>query len=56
MPKEQQINEDVFEQFNHLVTQLNLMKAHVSMIQQNVKQLEKSIKKQMKGNQLISQS
>lgn len=49
MPKEQQINEDVFEQFNHLVTQLNLMKAHVSMIQQNVKQLEKSIKKQMKG-------
>ena len=49
MPKEQQINEDVFEQFNQLVTQLNSMKAHVSMIQQNVKQLEKSIKKQMKG-------
>lgn len=49
MPKEEQIDEDVFDQFDQLVVQLNLMKAHVSMIQRNVQQLEKNIKKQMKG-------
>jgi chromatin remodeling complex protein RSC6 len=49
MTKDEQLGEDVFNQFEHLVTQLNLMKAHVSMIHQNIKQLEKTVKKQMKG-------
>jgi chromatin remodeling complex protein RSC6 len=49
MSKEEQLGENLFNQFEHLVTQLNLMKAQVSMIQQNVKQIEKTVKKQMKG-------
>ena len=49
MSKEEQLGENLFNQFEQLVSQLNLMKAQVSMIQQNVKQLEKSVKKQMKG-------
>lgn len=49
MSKEEQLGENLFNQFENLVTQLNLMKAHLSVIQQNVKQLEKSVKKQMKG-------
>jgi chromatin remodeling complex protein RSC6 len=49
MTKDEQLGEDVFNQFENLVTQLNLMKAHVSMIHQNIKQLEKTVKKQMKG-------
>jgi chromatin remodeling complex protein RSC6 len=49
MSKEEQLGEDVFNQFDQLVTQLNLMKTQITSIQQNVKQIEKNIKKQMKG-------
>ena len=49
MTKEEQLSDDIFNQFEQLVTQLNLMKAHVSVIHHNIKQLEKNVKKQMKG-------
>ncbi len=49
MPKEEQIDDDVFNQFDQLLKQLNLMKVHVSTIQQNVKQIEKNLKKRMNG-------
>jgi len=44
-----QMNDDVFFQFEQLVSQLTLMKTQITGIQQNIKQLEKGIKKQMKG-------
>ena len=46
---EAQLDNEVFVQFEQLVTQLNLMKTQITGIQQNIKQLEKSVKKQMKG-------
>jgi chromatin remodeling complex protein RSC6 len=49
MTKEEDTDEDVFSQFDQLVTQLNLMKTQITGIQQNIRQLEKSVKKQMKG-------
>ena len=46
---EAQLDNEVFVQFEQLVTQLNQMKTQITGIQQNIKQLEKSVKKQMKG-------
>jgi chromatin remodeling complex protein RSC6 len=43
------INDEVFSQFEQLISQLTLMKTQITGIQQNIKQLEKSVKKQMKG-------
>lgn len=40
--------EDIFVQFEFLITQLNVIKSSISGAQQNIKQLEKSVKKQMK--------
>jgi len=45
----EQLNDEIFVQFEQLVTQLNQMKTQITGIQQNIKQLEKSVKKQMKG-------
>jgi chromatin remodeling complex protein RSC6 len=45
----EKIGDDVFFQFEQLVSQLNQMKMQISGIQLNIKQLEKSVKKQMKG-------
>lgn len=44
-----QTSNDIFIQFEQLVTQLNQMKTQINVIQQNIKQLEKGVKKQMKG-------
>lgn len=44
-----QLDNEIFVQFEQLVTQLNQMKTQITGIQQNIKQLEKSVKKQMKG-------
>ena len=44
-----QLDDEIFVQFEQLVTQLNQMKTQITGIQQNIKQLEKSVKKQMKG-------
>ena len=43
------VGEDLFLQFEQLISQLTVMKTQITVIQQNVKQLEKSVKKQMKG-------
>ena len=43
-----QIDDEIFVQFEQLVTQLNQMKTQITGIQQNIKQLEKSVKKQIK--------
>lgn len=52
MSKKEEINtkidEDIFNQFEQLVTQLNQMKTQITGIQQNIKQLDKNVKKQMK--------
>ena len=52
MNKKEEINtkidEDIFNQFEKLVTQLNQMKTQITGIQQNIKQLDKNVKKQMK--------
>jgi chromatin remodeling complex protein RSC6 len=44
-----QLDEEIFVQFEKLVTQLNQMKTQITGIQQNIKNLDKSVKKQMKG-------
>jgi chromatin remodeling complex protein RSC6 len=41
-------NEELFLQFDQLITQINLMKSQMSGIQQNIKNLEKCVKKQIK--------
>lgn len=54
MPKETETNaihEEMFAQFEQLVNQLNVMKCQMTCMQQNIRQLEKSVKKQMKGLQ-----
>lgn len=45
----EQLTDEIFVQFEQLVTQLNQMKTQITGIQQNIKQLEKSVKKQTKG-------
>jgi chromatin remodeling complex protein RSC6 len=54
MSKEQpttdvQIDNEFFQQFEQLISQLTLMKTQITSIQQNIKQIEKNVKKQMKG-------
>lgn len=44
-----QLDDEIFVQFEQLVTQLNQMKTQITGIQHNIKLLEKSVKKQMKG-------
>jgi chromatin remodeling complex protein RSC6 len=44
-----QISEELFVQFEQLVSQLTGVKTQINVIQQNIKQLEKSVRKQMKG-------
>jgi len=44
-----QIDNDFFQQFEQLISQLTLMKTQITSIQQNIKQIEKNVKKQMKG-------
>jgi chromatin remodeling complex protein RSC6 len=39
---------DVFAQFEELVAQLNVMKNHLAHVQQQTKQLEKTVRKQLK--------
>ena len=43
-----QLDDEIFVQFEQLVTQLNQMKTQITGIQQNIKQLDKNVKKQMK--------
>jgi chromatin remodeling complex protein RSC6 len=43
------VDDDLFGQFDKLITQLTVMKSQITLIQQNIKQLEKSVNKQMKG-------
>jgi upstream activation factor subunit UAF30 len=41
-------SDDLFPHFEQLIGQLNLMKAQITEIQQHIKVVEKSVKKQMK--------
>ena len=43
------VDDELFGQFDKLITQLTVMKSQITLIQQNIKQLEKSVNKQMKG-------
>ena len=43
------LDNELFVEFEQLVTQLNELKTQITGIQQNIKQLEKSVKKKMKG-------
>jgi chromatin remodeling complex protein RSC6 len=44
-----EISDELFVQFEQLVSQLTVMKTQITVIQQNIKHLEKSVRKQMKG-------
>ena len=44
-----QSDEEFFLQFDQLITQINLVKSQMSGIQQNIKSLEKCVKKQMRN-------
>ena len=46
---EEQIANELFEQFEGIVNGMGMIKTQISNLQQNLKQLEKNIKKQMKG-------
>jgi chromatin remodeling complex protein RSC6 len=46
---EEQIANELFEQFEGIVNGMSMIKTQISNLQQNLKQLEKSVKKQMKG-------
>jgi len=46
---EEQIGNELFEQFEGIVNSLSTIKNQISFLQQNLKQLEKNVKKQMKG-------
>jgi chromatin remodeling complex protein RSC6 len=43
------LDNELFVEFEQLVTQLNELKTQITGIQQNIKQLEKNVKKKMKG-------
>ena len=49
VPNQEQVDEELFSQFDKLIAQLMGMKTQITTIQQNIKQLEKSVKKQMNG-------
>ena len=46
------IDEDIFNQFEQLVTQLNQMKTQITGIQQNIKQLDKNVINHIRQNNL----
>jgi chromatin remodeling complex protein RSC6 len=46
---DEQINNELFEQFEGIVNGLGAIKTQIINLQQNLKQLEKNVKKQMKG-------
>ena len=46
---EEQTGMELYEQFDGIVSGLNIVKTQISALQQNLKQLEKCVKKQMKG-------
>jgi len=47
--EEEQNGDNMFEQFEGIVNGLSMIKTQICNLQQNLKQLEKSVKKQMKG-------
>ena len=47
--KEEELDNNLFEQFEGIVTGLSLVKNQIVNLQQSLKQLEKNVKKQMKG-------
>jgi chromatin remodeling complex protein RSC6 len=52
MPNEIHTNEvqdELFTEFEHLVNKLGLMKNQITIMQQSIKHLEKCVKKKMKG-------
>ena len=46
---EEEQNDDLFKQFEDVVSALNMVKGHITSIQNSIRQLEKDVKKQMKG-------
>ena len=47
--EEQQPSNELYDQFEGIVNGLNIVKTQISALQQNLKHLEKCVKKQMKG-------
>jgi len=47
--KKEELDNNLFEQFEGVVTGLGLVKTQIVNLQQSLKQLEKNVKKQMKG-------
>jgi upstream activation factor subunit UAF30 len=47
--KEDEVDNNLFEQFEEIVNGLSLVKNQIVNLQQSLKQLEKNVKKQMKG-------
>ena len=46
---EQQPGSELYDQFEGIVNGLNIVKTQITALQQNLKHLEKCVKKQMKG-------
>lgn len=46
---EEEQNDDLFKQFEDVVSALNMVKGHITGLQNSIRQLEKDVKKQMKG-------
>jgi len=46
---EEEQNDDLFKQFEDVISGLNMVKSHINGLQSTIKQLEKDVKKQMKG-------
>jgi len=45
----EEINNELFEQFEGVINGLSIVKTQISTLQQTLKQLEKNVKKQMRG-------
>ena len=46
---EEEQNDDLFKQFEDVISGLNMVKSHINGLQNTIRQLEKDVKKQMKG-------
>ena len=46
---EDEQNNELFKQFDDIISSLNMVKGQINFLQNNLKQLEKDVKKQMKG-------
>jgi len=46
---EEEQNDDLFKQFEDVISGLNMVKGHITSLQNTIRQLEKDVKKQMKG-------